>query len=182
MIALFSRDPENVWQLATAFGEIAIRRRGPEILPDSNFLLASLLVIYVVANFVDFLFYGIMTGRSLLHLAAQLTLLLAYVFAVLTFFKLERRYRQTLSAILGANIFIFCMFIPIALAALLLGLDLEARPFIALRIGMLFWAIFIEAFILARALSQPFILGAMFEILYVLPSWSISGYFAPSGN
>ena len=36
----------------------------------------------------------------------------------------------------------------------------------------------VEATILARALSQPLILGFMFEFLYVLPSLSLSEYFA----
>ena len=167
-----------MWQLARVLGEIALRRRGPDSLPDSSFLLGMLVVLYVMVSALDFLIYDAFNFRTLTHLTAQMVLLLGYVFAVLAFFKLDRRYRQTLSAILGANIIIYCIYFPIAIAAILLEFDLQTNPMVALRFAFWFWSIFIEAFIFARALSQPMLLGFMFEILYVLPSLSISEYFA----
>ena len=94
------------------------------------------------------------------------------------FFKLDRRYRQTMSAILGANLVIYFVFIPVALGSLVAGVPLDSAPLIWFRIGLFLWAVVVEATILARALSQPLILGFMFEFLYVLPSLSLSEYFA----
>jgi hypothetical protein len=168
-----------VWQLARALAEIAIRQRGPDSLPSSGFLLGLTLGLYIVASLVDALFFGVLGTRTLVHLAAQIILLVTYVYAVLVFFSLDRRYLQTVSAIAGANVIIYCVFLPFALLAWAFGMDMQAGPVISLRLVLFFWSIFIEATIFARALSQPLILGFMFEILYVLPSLSISEFFAP---
>ena len=167
-----------MWQLAIVLGEIALRRRGPDSLPDSNFLLGMLFLVYVVVSSFDFLVYDAFNVRTFTNLAAQVVLLFGYVFAVLAFFKLERRYRQTLSAILGANIVIYAVYIPIVLVALGIGVDLQAEPMISMRYVFWFWSVFVGACIFARALSQPLLLGFMIQILYVLPALSISEYFA----
>ena len=171
-----------MWQLASAFGEIALRRRGPETLPDSYFLVGLLLAVYLLVSLFDLAVYDMLTGRGVASLGAQIALMFAYVFAVLRFFRLDRRYRQTMSAILGANLAIYLVFVPFALGGLLTNAGLDSAPFIWLRIGLFLWAVVIEASIFARALSQPLILGFMFEFLYVLPSLSISEYFATAAE
>ena len=169
-----------MWQLVSAIGEIVLRRRGPESLPDSTFLAGMLLGVFVLLNLVLLWLNSGLTVLSLQNLGAQVILLFAFVFAALTFFKLERRFRQTMSAILGINIVILLIYFPIALGGLLLNVDVDAEPFfISMRLALFFWSVFIEATILARALSQPLILGFMVEILYVLPMLSMSEYFAP---
>ena len=171
-----------MWQLASAFGEIALRRRGPESLPDSGFLVGFLLAIYVLASIFDLGVYDMLTGRGMVGAIAQVALMFAYIFAVLRFFRLDRRYRQTMSAILGANLVIYFVFIPFALGGLMAGVPLDSAPFVWFRIGLFFWAVVVEASVLARALSQPLILGFMFEFLYVLPSLSLSEYFAATAE
>ena len=168
-----------MWQLASAFGAIALRRRGPEILPDSTFLVGLLLVASILLSLLSLMTHGALSWRSVANLAAQLTLLLAFVFAVLRFFRLERRYRQTISAFLGINILLYSIYVPLTLFGLLVGADLGGDFFLAVQIVLFLWSIVIEATILARALSQPLVLGFMFEILYVLPLFSISEYFSP---
>ena len=161
-------------------GEITLRRRGPESLPDSTFLVGLLLGIYLLTSVVYLLIHGSLDARNLASLAAQIVLLFGFVFAILTFFRLERRYRQTVSAILGINIVILCFYFPFAFAGLLLDYDLlMGQVFLWLRLGLFLWSVIVEASIFSRALSQPLILGFMFEILYVLPSLSISEFFAP---
>ena len=60
-----------MWQLASAVGEIVLRRRGPESLPDSNFLVAFLLVISVLLSLVALFLYGQLTILKLEEFAAQ---------------------------------------------------------------------------------------------------------------
>lgn len=169
-----------MWQLASAFGAIALRRRGPEILPDSSFLVGFLLAVSVLLSLLSLLVHGALSWRSVANLAAQLALLFAFVFAVLRFFRLERRYRQTISAFLGINIVLYSVYVPLTLAGLVLGGDLTGAFFVYLQLVLFLWSIIIEATILARALSQPLVLGFMVEILYVLPLLSISEYFSPA--
>ena len=169
-----------MWQLAAVIGEIALRRRGPESLPDSTFLTGLLFAVFSIMNLIYLLLQGGFGWLGLGNLAAQLVLVFGFVFAALTFFKLERRYRQTMSAILGVNIVVSLVYFPVALGGLALGVDLEGMPFNAIRYGFLLWSVIIEAHIFARALSQPLLLGFMVELLYVLSSFSISDSFAPA--
>jgi hypothetical protein len=169
-----------MWQLASAIGNIALRRRGPESLPESSFLVGLLLGILFL---LTLLAWSLTDGLSIVNfqrLTAQTVLLFAFVFAALTYFKLERRYRQTISAILGVNILVLLVYFPFVLGGVALNIDLmEADFFVSLRIALFLWSVVMEASIFARALSQPLILGFMVEILYVLPGLSINEYFAP---
>jgi hypothetical protein len=177
-----ARDPCRVWQLASVIGEIALRRRGPESLPDSTFLAGLLFAVFVVLNLIYLLLQGGLSWLGLGNLAAQLVLVFGFVFAVLTFFKLERRYRQTMSAFLGVNIVVLLVYFPLALGGLALNIDLAGVPFGLVRLVLFLWSVTMEAHIFARALSQPLLLGFMVEILYVLSSLSISESFTPAAD
>jgi hypothetical protein len=168
-----------VWQLARTFGELALRRRGPESLPDSTFLVGLLLAMSTLLSLVDLALYGFLAPRGLGNLVAQTALLFFYVFAVLSFFQLDRRYRRTMCAILGADIVIYLPFLVFALAGLAFRVDPTADLILGVRLAVFIWTVIVEASILARALSQPLVLGFMFAILYVVLSRSISVYLSP---
>jgi hypothetical protein len=171
---------QSVWQLVTAVAEIALRRRGPDSLPDSSFLVFFLLGVYVVvALLVSAILVSGNTASSLARLAADTALFFAFVYAVLSFFKLERRYRQTMSAMLGADIVINLIFLPVGVAALALGFDILEPPFGWVSLVFYLWSVFIAASVLARSLSQPLLVGFMFEILFILTSLSIGDFLAP---
>lgn len=167
-----------MWKLASVIGEIALRRRGPESLPDSTFLTGLLFAIYVIVSLIYLFLHGGLNWLGLGDLVAQLALAFGFVFAVLTFFKLERRYRQTMSAFLGVNTVVLLVYLPVALGALLLDVDLADVPFAWVRFGFFLWSVIMEAHVFARALSQPLVLGFMVDMLYVLPSFNISQYFS----
>lgn len=171
-----------MWSLATAMTEIALRRRGPESLPDSTFLVLFLLVVDIFVTLVSLLLSQSVSRVTLILLASDAVLSFAFVFAVLTFFRLERRFRQTVSAMLGADIIISLAFLPIGAVGLAMGLEPLASPLLGARLIFYFWYVFIAASILARALSQPFFVGLMFEILYVLTSLSIGDFLAPAAD
>jgi hypothetical protein len=172
-----------MWQLAAAIGEIALRRRGPESLPESNFLVGFLFAVLMLLTIFSWLLTDSLSVVNFERLAAQTALLFAFVFAVLTYFKLDRRYRQTISAILGVNIVVLLVYFPFVIGGVVLNLDInEASFFISLRIALFLWSVLMEASIFARSLSQPLILGFMVEILYVLPSLSVNKYFASAGD
>ena len=169
-----------MWQLAAAFAEIAMRRRGPETLPDSKFLVAALLVIAVLIGVGDLAMRNRFSSANFAYLFLDAVLWLAYVFAVLSFFKLERRYLQTLAATLGAQLIIYLVYLPAALGVMLVGFDLiDSPPGRILSWLLVLWTAFVAAWILARALSQPLIVGLMFEILYILTSLSIGDLLLP---
>ena len=168
-----------MWKLAAAFAEVALRRRGPETLPDSTFLVVVLVLADAMVSILALTLDAGLSGLDLLLLAVNTGLFLAFTYAVLTFFKLERRYRQTVSAILGADIWITLVFVPLALVGLGMGLDLSQPPFGWVQLAFWIWAVFISAWVLARSLSQPLIVGFMFEVLYILTWLSIRDVLAP---
>jgi len=159
-----------VWQLAAAYAEIALRRRGPESLPDSGFLVLVTLLADFAVNLVDLGFYRSINQLGLLVYMAEVLPLFVLVFGVLAFFRLERRYRQTMAALLGTDMIITLAFLPIAAFGTLTGLDMAAEPFALLRVAFLFWLIYASGTILARSLNQPVIVGLGFEILFICVS------------
>lgn len=168
-----------MWRLAVAFGEIALRRRGPESLPDSTFLVLLLLVIDLALKIALLPLDPGETGLELSLLVANVALFFAFVYAVLTFFKLERRYRQTVTALLGVDVLFTLLLVPFALLALGFGMSFDQSPIILVRLALDIWAVFVAAWVLARALSQPLIVGFMFEILYVLTAFYIANALLP---
>jgi hypothetical protein len=163
-----------VWPLASAFIEIALRRRGPEGLPDSTFLVAALVAIDIPISLLVFRLQGALTLVSMIDLILAIGLMFVFVFVVLKFFKLERRYRQTVSAMLGVDIVITAAYIPIAALSLVSGLPLDGSPLIWVALIFLIWSVFVSGFIFARALSQPLLVGLMFEILLVILGLNLS--------
>jgi hypothetical protein len=146
---------QNVWQLATVFAEIALRRRGPESLPDSGFLVALVLIVDLAVYLVEVGFYGGVNQTFLLRYAVYTALMFLFVYTVLALFRLERRFRQTVSAFLGADIVITLGYLPIPAFGVLTGQDLQSAGFQLLSLVFAFWLIYVCATILARSLSQP---------------------------
>lgn len=169
-----------MWQLTAALTEIALRRRGPDSLPDSVFLVCLLLALHVLLGIVIALvLVGGLTLQILIRFAADMALFFGFVYAVLSFFRLDRRYCQTVSAMLGADIVIGLAFLPVGIAGVALGFKVLEPPFIYVSLAFDFWSIFIAASILARSLSQPLIVGFMLEILLVLTSINVGQLLAP---
>jgi hypothetical protein len=173
---------QGVWRLAAAFAEIALRRRGPETLPDSTFLVLILLAVDLLTSLIYLALFDGLTIRDMELLAGNLALSFAFVFAVLRFFKLERRFRQTMSARLGVDIWITLVFILFALPGWMLDADPQSKFYQGLWIGLFLWSVFIGAWVLARSLSQPLIIGLMFEILLTLTSFSLGDLLTPATN
>jgi hypothetical protein len=169
----------GVWKLAAAFAEVGLRRRGPESLPNSTFVVCLLLVVDLVLKIAVLPLDTGASGLGMTLLVANVVLFLSFIYAVLTFFKLERRYRQTVSALLGVDIWVTLLVVPLALLALGFGADMYQFPFFWIRLALELWAVFIAAWVLARSLSQPLIVGFMFEILYLLTAFYISNALAP---
>lgn len=169
-----------MWQLTTAMAEIALRRRGPESLPDSAFLVFFLLALDVLVILArNAMLLGGLTPQFLIRFGADIVLFFAFFYAVLRFFRLERRYRQTVSAVLGADILITLAFLPLGLAGVALGFDVLELPFVSIGVAFECWSLFIAASILARSLSQPLIVGFMLEILLLLTSFNVGQLVAP---
>jgi hypothetical protein len=117
----------------------------------------------------------------MLVLCVDCVFYLAYVFVVLRLFGHERRFRQTASALLGTDVLLSLIGLPLVFWARATGAapDQWSMP-MALRLLIVLWWIDVAGFVLSRALARPYLIGVAFVILYVVVSLNIRDLLAPA--
>lgn len=93
-----------MWKLLQTFVDIALWRKGPQDLPASRFLAALILVAYVVASFVQVRLLDLHLRSAMVIIAVDVTMMVAWVWAVLAFFARSQRFIQTFTAMLGVGV------------------------------------------------------------------------------
>jgi hypothetical protein len=167
--------------LLEAFVQIALRRLGPEDLPDSRFLLGMALAGYLLAQLpAGTLLYG-WSGAVLRVIAADVLLLAGFYWLLLWLMGRANRYRQTLTALLGTGALLTLAQWP--LAWWWKQGAVGAEPAVGATVGLLavvVWSLIVQAHIVTRALSSPFGAGLMVAVAYFLLNYQISGHLAPA--
>jgi hypothetical protein len=160
-----------VLRLIFAFVDIMLHRRGPDSLPSSSFLFWSLLALSVIADgFVIWL-----AGESARIFAVALLITffdLWFVWALLRAFGRQQRFRQTMTAILGAELLLQVLGAPLVRPLTNAPPPDPANPTLTF-IGLLallivVWSIDITSFVFSRALERPYLLCLAIVIGYVL--------------
>lgn len=146
---------------------IALRRAGPEDLPDSGFLLGLTLIAYVVLQLpLALVAYG-PDSAVLTTIGVSALLLVAFLWVLLRLTGFQARFRQTLTALLGTSALLSFLSIPFSLWREA-TLDMEpatALPSIFI-FAIMLWSLAIDGHILSRALSRPYAIGLMISIAY----------------
>jgi hypothetical protein len=159
-----------VLRLILAFVDIMLHRRGPEDLPSSKFLVWFLLVVSVGVE-LAVLFANDQSMR-----AAAVSVLVAgldvwFVWALLRTFNRQRRFAQTMSALLGTETILNVVGAPLV-PLLNASASASAEPQITLPLLLTallgIWSIDIAAFVFARALERPYVLCVAIMLGYVL--------------
>ena len=150
-----------------AFLQIALRRRGPEDLPDSSFLLLIAALLYLITqSLLGAPVYGasLALGQSLL---LDLTLLCGCLWGLLRLTGFPGRYRQTLTAVLGTGALLSACMLPFNYwPAIAGGAGRPALiPTLAL-LAIVSWSLVVNAHIFSRALSRPFAAGLAISVAY----------------
>jgi hypothetical protein len=164
------------------FLQIALRRRGPEDLPDSRFLLLMAGLAYVVTQ----AFLAVPVYHSALEIGGSLLLdlLLLYgcLWGLLRFTGNKPRFRQTLTAIFGTSSLLSVCMLPINYWFPLsswLGLSVDpTKPPLVIAIGalaILVWWLVVNGHIFSRALSAPMAVGLAIAVGYYLLSNLVLG-------
>jgi membrane-anchored protein YejM (alkaline phosphatase superfamily) len=166
-----------VWRLTLAFVDIALHRRGPEHLPPSQFLLGLVLLVYVACAVASSLL------RAPVFEALQAVLLdalfyLGFIWLLLRSSSRSRRFTQTAAALFGTGSLIALLSIP--LFAWSEAVERAPMTLTLLTYGLLVWSVDIGGYILSRALDQPYIVGVLIMVVYVLASVSLHFAFFPS--
>lgn len=165
--------------LLEAFFQIVTRRRGPEDLPDSQFLLSVTLAAYMLAQVpVAAALYG-WSGAALFAIVLDAALLALCFWLLLSFTRRLGRYRRTLTALLGTGALLALPQAPLVFFSKLATAAGQAP--IGATVGLLvllFWSIIVQAHIASRALSANFGVGLAVALGYFLLSYQVSGQFA----
>lgn len=164
-----------------AFLQIALRRRGPEDLPDSRFLLLLAGLAYVLAQAaLAAPVYGSppALARSLI---LDLLLLCGCLWGLLRLAGHVSRYRQSLTAVFGTGALLSVCMLPFNYW---LDLTIEpGKPALAPTIGLLAvvsWSLVVNGHIFSRALSRPFAAGLAISIAYFFLNYLVFAQFGPS--
>jgi hypothetical protein len=170
-----------VWSLALAFVDIALHRRGPDEVPPSFFLLCVLIGLYLLAGFVGLWTLGVLDGGNTQLLFVDVVFFPAYVFVALRLFRHDRRFPQTMIALLGVDIVINIFALPLALWSRSIAVppDPLSAPML-LRLLFVLWWIDVAGFILSRGLGRPYFVGVLFVLVYLLTSIGIGDFLFPS--
>ncbi len=155
-------------RLILALVDIMLHRRGPDSLPSSQFLFWFLLAAMLASSFAVLVVDGITAlYTAIILLVAGFRLW--FVWAVLRVFGRERRFKQTMSAVLGTHVILGALTLPLVPfseppAAAGQEPSLAWLALLALEV----WSIDITAFVLSRALERPYLLTLAIVLAYFL--------------
>lgn len=166
-------------RLISALFDIMLHRRGPDSLPSSPFLFWLLVAAALSSSFALLAVVGI-TVRVTVVMLLVMAFELWFVWAVLFLFQRQRRFRQTMSAVLGTDAILAVLMIPLvpfAQQAAVAGQQFSSAAIgvLALRV----WSISILAFVLSRAVDRPYLLTLAVSIAYVFLMRILEGAMLP---
>jgi hypothetical protein len=159
---------------------ITLHRRGPDELPSSPFFLLMMLGGSLFVELIT-LRLGAVVDSAVAVSLLDTVIDLAFVWVVLTAFNRVRRFRQTMSALFGADIVMNIISAGLSLWNDSLNApDGEATIPALLFLVLAVWSIDVAGFILSRALERPYALGVAIMLAYVLLSISIRATLFPA--
>jgi hypothetical protein len=170
-----------VLRLLSVFVDIALHRRGPDQLPSAPFFFNLVLAIAVVVELVVLVASDV---RNPVVLALFDTLLdLSFLWAVLKSFGRARRFRQTAAAMLGTDLLLNLIGIPLDFWNRSLGPPSAGMTVpTMLLLLLLIWSIDISAFVLGRALERPYLLGLAIMLGYMMLTLSLRAELFPPAS
>ena len=158
-------------RLILAFVDIMLHRRGPDSLPSSQFLLWALLAFSILADFAILW----LAGESVRSFAVSLLVTgfdVWFVWAVLRTFNRQPRFRQTMTAMLGADLLLAGFQAPLVRPRAEMPPPDPENPMVTLTgvlwLAIIVWSIDISAFVFSRALARLFFLCVAIVIAYFL--------------
>jgi hypothetical protein len=168
-----------VLRLVFAFVDIALHRRGPDHLPASQFLLGLVLVAYIAVVFISLAMQS-SAGVAARSLVIETAIYLLFVWTVLKTFNKERRFLQTATAMLGVDTLLNALGLPLLAWEGAVSEPAQLTMPLILSLMLLIWWVDVCSFILARALSRPYVLGVAIVLGYVLLSYSMRTALLPA--
>jgi hypothetical protein len=155
--------------LINVFWQIACRRRGPEDVPDSRFLLWVMGGVYALAQVpISGPVYGF-SFELILSVALEIGTLAACVGLLLRLANKVERFQQTMIAFLGVSALLSLFAVPFNFIFRNQGqvIGLFSVPLFAF-LALIIWSIVANAHIFSRALSRSFPQGLVLAVCYFI--------------
>jgi len=146
---------------------VALRKKGPEDIPDSRFLLGLTFVVYLLMQVpLGWIAYG-PSDALVSTIGVSVLMVIAGLWALLVLTGFRSRFRQSLTAMLGVNALLSVFSIPFSFwrAATLSNETSEALPSTII-FGLMLWSLVVDGHIISRAISKPFGIGLMIAVAF----------------
>jgi hypothetical protein len=171
-----------MWPLTQLLVDIALHRRAPADLPASQFVFGCVLAGYF-AIALSALQIGATMQRPAMLLLFDSAFFLTSVWLILALFNQTQRYLQTVTAMVGTDLLLTLVGLPL----LLWNSTLQASPteittpqlFLLL---LFFWSVDIGGYVLSKALGRSYIVGVFIMIVYVLVSMTSRQALFPAAS
>ncbi len=164
--------------LFQVFWQIALLRKGPQVLPASRELLWALLVTGGLIDIMLFVIRGLSLDRATLLSLLDILIMVAVVHILLVVHRYQGRVTQTLSAMAGCGVLLGLLALPL-LVMFNLGGEMQAfaAVFWLLLLG---WNVAVIAHIFRNALDVTLGMGLLFAISYILISMFLTSFIVPA--
>ncbi len=152
-------------------------RRGPQDIPASRFLFIFTLIGYVLMSLLHLELRAVDSWQENLLLSVlDIVLLLLLFYVLLAVFRRSSRYLQTITALLGVNLLVTALQLPLYVWRHLIdaGPDVMTLPDMALLV-LLVWFLAIVAHVMRHALEIPYAGAAVISIMYFVLFQTLAG-------
>ena len=162
---------------------IVLCRRGPEDLPDSGFLLVLTVIVYAMLHVPAVFIRDVAMAEVLVQVALSIALAFAFTRILLQLAGFPQRNRQVLTALFGTGALLTALILPLMIWLQSAPQSQSALPLPGLILLIItLWSVVVDAHIIARALSRPFVVGLLLSIVYFLLYQTLrSGLLPPPG-
>ncbi len=165
--------------LLQTFWQIALLRRGPQILPASRFLLLLVIVLHWLTGVVLGLF-SLPGQDALLAALGGTALMVALLHFVLMWHRRGTRLIQTLTALAGCEVILGLLAVPVTALFYSGGSMKDFAALLSLLI--MGWNIAVAAHIFRHALNASQGIGFVYAIGYMMIALSVSNMITGQGG
>lgn len=156
--------------IAMRFIDICLFKAGPADVPSSHWLLKLTLLVYFILGVIVSRLDGAWDVSLFISLADMLVMMV-FVWLILSFRGLQKRYKQTLTAMAGAGSCIGIVGIPIVMLFNQVSEQERLSNYtMLLMIAVMFWSLMVTAHIFRFALEIKPGMAAMLTLAYTILS------------
>jgi hypothetical protein len=162
---------------------VALRKKGPEDLPDSGFLLGLTFVVYLLLQVpLGWIAYG-PSDVLVSTIVVSVILIVLGLWTLLALTGFKSRFRQSLTAVLGTSALLSALSIPFSWwRAITINYESGVALPSTIIFAIMVWSLVIDGHIISRAISKPFGIGLMIAVAFFFLQTAVLFELMPDGS